>query len=177
MAEGKGRDSLLQSCLALKDGMQSVLERVPATTMRGRVLSPARLRVLELFGHQSRLSIGAMARRTGISLPAASSLVRGMVADGLLWRRPDEDDRRTVWVGLTAAGRSARASIRRAQQRRLDGVLRRLKIANAERFGDTMRRLADAFTQADGSLASAGRRRGGTRRLRRRPVSNRENSR
>lgn len=58
------------------------------------------------------------ARVTGMSRAAVSSLSKTLVADGLLERRPDPDDRRSIELALSRAGRRAMRRIFAEHNRR-----------------------------------------------------------
>lgn len=68
----------------------------------------------------------ALADRLAVSRPSVTSLADGLVAKGLIERRPSEEDRRRVLHVLTKQGRAALAKADRALQGRLDGFLERL---------------------------------------------------
>ena len=56
------------------------------------------------------VSVNELARRAGVSGPAASQLLNTLAGAGLLARRPADDDRRRQELALTADGRKALAS-------------------------------------------------------------------
>ena len=58
--------------------------------------------------------LGAITRKLGVSKQAAGQLVDTLVVRGYLERAPDPDDRRRLTVTLTARGRLAADSSRRA---------------------------------------------------------------
>jgi DNA-binding MarR family transcriptional regulator len=59
---------------------------------------------------REQVSVNELARRAGVSGPAASQLVTALADAGLLDRRTAEDDRRRQEHALTAKGREALAS-------------------------------------------------------------------
>ncbi len=74
------------------------------------------------------LTAAELARRAGISGPAASQLVAGLEAAGWLARSPDPADRRRLGLSLTPAGasllRAAQTSIARGLQTLVGGLPR-----------------------------------------------------
>ena len=71
----------------------------PALTSTQRVV------LIELVS-AGPLRLGALAARIGASDPTVSRAVDGMVAGGIVERRPDPDDRRAVLLVATAGGRA-----------------------------------------------------------------------
>jgi DNA-binding MarR family transcriptional regulator len=61
------------------------------------------------------------ARLTGMSRAAVSNLAKGLVADGLLARAPDERDGRSVQLSLTAAGHAEMVDVFREHNEREAG--------------------------------------------------------
>jgi len=78
------------------------------------------------------LTGGELARRTGVSEPAVSQLLRGLERQGLLRRRPGEEDRRRQAVDLTETGERAVASAADLLGERLADLLGRLGPREAE---------------------------------------------
>lgn len=59
---------------------------------------------------REHVSVHELARRAGVSGPAASQLLNTLAGAGLLTRRPAADDRRRQELALTADGQAALAS-------------------------------------------------------------------
>ena len=59
---------------------------------------------------REQVSVNELARRAGVSGPAASQLLNTLAAAGLLERRAADEDRRRQQLALTAAGKQALAS-------------------------------------------------------------------
>jgi DNA-binding MarR family transcriptional regulator len=59
---------------------------------------------------REQVSVNELARRAGVSGPAASQLLNTLAAAGLLERRAADEDRRRQQLALTAAGKKALAS-------------------------------------------------------------------
>ncbi|MEA3136591.1 MAG: hypothetical protein QOC71_872 [Thermoplasmata archaeon] len=78
-------------------------------------LTVAQFRCLKMV-QRSTVSLGELADANGVSAPAMSKLVDGLVEGGLLERRAATDDRRRLHLTVTPAGR-----------RKLDTVGERLK--------------------------------------------------
>jgi DNA-binding MarR family transcriptional regulator len=101
-----------------------------------------------LAGHQPRLTLAQylalraigreglaaseLARRTGVSGPAVSQLVAGLVALGLVRRSPASEDRRRQELALTAAGERAQASATELMRERVGRVIGELPRPEAD---------------------------------------------
>lgn len=64
--------------------------------------------ILSALWRSDGLAVSQLAHYTGNNLPASSRIVDRMVRSGLVTRRADPSDRRTVRVHLTEAGRDLR---------------------------------------------------------------------
>ena len=91
-------------------------------------------------------SLSAAADFIGLSLPAMSRLVDGLVEHGLMERRTCEDDRRHVRLSVTAAGESALAEARELAQAGLSDAVLRMTPGQREAICKTMLVLRDVFT-------------------------------
>ena len=91
-------------------------------------------------------SLSAAADFIGLSLPAMSRLVEGMVEHGLMERRPCEDDRRHVRLSVTPDGESALTDARQLAQAGLSEAVTRMTPGQREAIVKTMQVLRDVFT-------------------------------
>ncbi len=73
---------------------------------RATGVSPSRLSALSVLVFGGPTTIGFLAGIEGVTPPTMTRLVAGMVADGLVGRLPDPDDRRVVRVEASERGRS-----------------------------------------------------------------------
>ena len=73
---------------------------------RATGVSPSRLSALSVLVFGGPRTIGSLATVEGVTPPTMTRLVAGMVADGLVERLPDGDDRRVVRVSASERGRA-----------------------------------------------------------------------
>jgi DNA-binding MarR family transcriptional regulator len=86
-------------------------------------LTIAQFRCLRMVHRSADVSLGDLADANGVSPPAMSKMVDGLVETGLLERRPAAQDRRRLELTVTASGR-----------RRIEAVGDRLKATLASRL-------------------------------------------
>jgi DNA-binding MarR family transcriptional regulator len=84
-------------------------------------LTLAQYLALRAIGREA-VGAGELARRTGVSGPAVSQLIAGLVELGLVRRSAAEVDRRRQELALTAAGERALESAGRIMRERLSAV-------------------------------------------------------
>jgi len=135
----------------------AILEAVPVAVQflrtemrshRGADLSVPQFRALALLGRSHGASLSLVADFLGLSLPATSRLVNGLVADGLVTRRVSTDDRRQVALSLTARGRATWDAAHQATLQRLATVIAPLSAARRGTIEAAMHLLRDSFQQA-----------------------------
>lgn len=114
----------------------------------GSGLTVAQFRCLKMVQRNPEVGLGELADANGVSAPAMSKLVDGLVAMGHLERRPDAADRRRLQLRVSPAGR-----------RKLDAVSERLKTQLAERLAGLpaaeLAVLERALANVNASLATA----------------------
>ena len=88
-------------------------------------LTPAQYLALRAIAREG-VGGSELARRTGVSGPAVSQLIAGLVAAGLVSRSARADDRRRQLLELTSAGRRAFTSAEGLLHERVGGLLARL---------------------------------------------------
>ncbi|WP_299052094.1 MarR family transcriptional regulator [uncultured Nocardioides sp.] len=80
-------------------------------------LPPAGLRTLSVLDEHGPMAVTRLAELDRTSQPAASTLVKGLVARGWVATRPDPADGRSRLVDMTAEGRAVLADVRRRNAR------------------------------------------------------------
>jgi len=89
------------------------------TEMRAHRQAPLtvpQFRALVLVRHNHDASLSALAEHLGLSLPAASRMVEGLVQRGLLGRQAQPGDRRRLSLSLTGRGRATCRTALKATQ-------------------------------------------------------------
>ena len=129
------------------DGMPQVMWfiRRQMRQHRTRGMSVPQFRTLVMLDRFPTASLSAVAENLGASMPTASRMVSGLVAKGLVARKPHPTDRRQASLVMTAKGRSALNTARQATQ---DGIARELaRLDDGERalICRSMGLLAEAF--------------------------------
>ena len=85
---------------------------------RGKITLP-QFWLLEYLSRQGESKMSHVAQTLGISKPATTGLIARLIAQKLVGRRDDQDDRRVVWIALTAKGKNIIQNIRRQKHRTL----------------------------------------------------------
>jgi DNA-binding MarR family transcriptional regulator len=86
-------------------------------------LQHAALATIEVYGP---IRLGELAQREGVTAPTMSRVLASLDERGLVARRPDPDDARSVLLSLTDAGRDVLATVRSAHTAMLAARLHRL---------------------------------------------------
>ena len=97
------------------------------------------------------LTMGELSRRLMVTGGNVTSIVDGLERDGLVSRRQPASDRRTSYVAMTAAGRSAFAAMARAHERWIDELLADVADEDVDALTDLLANLkhaAEASAQA-----------------------------
>jgi DNA-binding MarR family transcriptional regulator len=143
-----------------------MLETVPVVmrfirdqVRRGRAtgLSLPQFRTLTFLDRVKDSSLSAVAGHLGLSLPAMSRLINGLVAGGLVRRQTVSTNRRQIALTLTAGGQAALEKVRSEIRRQLAGWLRTVSVPEQKNIRRAMRSLHDVFGQRTGSEGKTGR--------------------
>lgn len=118
-------------------------------------LTMAQLRALMTLNDGGHLSIGQLAERLTIGMPAASSIVDRLVEEGLADRHQDPDDRRRIVVHPTERGSAVIDRMRQGPREVLEALIQRLTPTERGQVLVGLRALARAAEgiQADGEGA------------------------
>jgi len=121
--------------------------RAEMRSRRARGVSVPQFRSMAFLRTNEGASLSQVAEHVGLSMPAMSRLVDGLVKRGLLARDSSESDRRKVTLRLTARGQDMIKAARKWTQHRLAGVLENLSKGRRADITEAMKVLKSAFTQ------------------------------
>jgi DNA-binding MarR family transcriptional regulator len=140
--------------------------------VEGASLGRRHVAVLAQVGTEGARSVGELARELGLSLPAASTLVRDLEEHGLLERSEDPADRRRTVVELAPGTATAVRGWIAGRDRPLERALAALDEAERAAFLKGLSALGDALMEESsrGPLRSHHRRPHRRRSDRDRPV-------
>jgi DNA-binding MarR family transcriptional regulator len=122
--------------------------RVIRAEMRSRSapeLSVPQFRVLAYLNWRAGASLSEVAENIGLTRPAMSLLVDGLVNRKLVKRETDTGDRRRLILELTPRGQSLYAAARQYTQARLAGRLAALSPAEREALAAALEQLRALF--------------------------------
>ena len=140
--------------LTTRQCARDILETVPlvmrfirnqARRHRTAGSSVVQFRTLNFLGHGENRSLSAVAEHLGLSLPAVSRLVTGLVKKGLVERQTISTNRRQVALTLTQEGRAAVEKIRGEIWSQLADSLGAISVAEQKVIQDAMRILHGVF--------------------------------
>ncbi|MBB5917514.1 DNA-binding MarR family transcriptional regulator [Nocardia transvalensis] len=139
-----------QVCFALAVANRSVLAVYRPLLEPMGLTHPQYLVMLALWG-ESPMSVRAIADAVQLDSPTLSPLLKRLESAGLITRRRDPRDERTLLIDLTADGRA----LRRQAERIPPAVVRRLGVsmADLEELRDILTRVNEAARRA--ALAGA----------------------
>lgn len=137
-----------------QDCAREILETIPLTmrTIRARMraapplnLSVPQFRTLMFLQRHEGPSLSDVAEHLGLTLPSMSKLVDGLVASGVVVRRPHPGDRRRVTLTLSEGGRSTLQAVREATQAHLASMLATLSADQRAVVVEAMQALQEVF--------------------------------
>jgi DNA-binding MarR family transcriptional regulator len=94
------------------------------------------------LGRGDVLPVGALADAAGIAQPTATRMLDGLERQGVIERRPSAEDRRSVSVALTPAGRRLLNRKRKLVEEKRRAVFESLDAADRESAARLLRTLA-----------------------------------
>ncbi len=101
---------------------------------------------------QGHCTVGELAAKVGVSMPAASELIDRLVDDGFVEREVNPADRRQVLLGLTPRARSYGAEIHALRRAQIQATLDRLLPEEREAFVRGLTVLAEVLGEDPGQL-------------------------
>jgi DNA-binding MarR family transcriptional regulator len=110
-----------------------------------RGVSVPQYRVLVILDSFPSASLSAVADNLGLSLPAASRLVTGLVRKGFVARKSRPGDRRQMSLELTSRGRTVLTTVRRDTEERVASEIQHLSEEERTTVVNAMNTLRQVF--------------------------------
>lgn len=123
----------LEAAAGLRSATQAV-DRMRGHGAGGRGVSAGAMDVLVRLATADGLNIGELARAGGVSSRNVTGLVDTLERDGLVTRVPDREDRRSVRVHLTDAGREWLDAFREPTRRAMSAIFHGFTREDLARF-------------------------------------------
>lgn len=115
-------------------------------------LTMAQLRALMTLTDSDQLTVGQLADRLGIGMPAASSIIDRLVEEGLADRRQDPRDRRRAVIRATPDGVESVAALRQGPKEVVLAILGRMTPTERAQLLAGLRGFARAAEGSDKSV-------------------------
>ena len=137
-----------------KQSAREILETTPLVMrfIRDRVrqrraaeLSLPQFRTLSFLNRSKNSSLSAAAEHLGLSLPAMSRLINGLVSDRLVGRQMVSTNRRQIALTLTTRGQTTLEKVRDEIRLRLADSIKNLPVAEQKNIQHAMRMLRGVF--------------------------------
>ena len=100
---------------------------------RGKITLPQYL-ALEYLSHKGKSHMSSLACALDVSRPAATGLMDRLIAQKLVKRIDDANDRRVVWIDITPKGKSVIDDVKKQKSTSAIKVFGQLPAADREQF-------------------------------------------
>jgi len=108
-------------------------------------LSVPQFRALAFAGMHEGATLSDLADHLGLMPPAASKIVDGLVASGLLERRANRTDRRRIWLALTGLGQKKLQTTHKIARECLAKIFTPLSKTECKQISLAMQQLRKVF--------------------------------
>jgi|GEM_PF-538034 len=104
-------------------------------------LTPQQLLVVKLIGHEGKTTISTLCQQMSLSKGTVSGIVSRMVAMDILEKHHDENDRRTVWIRFSPAGKKLAMQFRSHMSGVLDTLVKDFSLEEQAALSQNLNRL------------------------------------
>jgi len=108
-------------------------------------LSISELHLIEKIGTESAVTVTQIAEKLNITLPSVTAAINKLCLKGYVKKERSHEDRRTVWVTLTDAGREVEAIHEKFHKELVTSIAANFDDSEKETLLDMVRKLDDFF--------------------------------
>lgn len=148
MPESTERAELIERIRALQDDLTRLFANEGSHPLLASTLTMQQLKVVIILMLDGAVSGQALSRRLGVGLGTVTGIVDRLVAQGLVTRFEDPDDRRVRRVRLTPAGERVASEFTDAGAERFHNILSRLDIDALRDFDLILRKIQAAIRES-----------------------------
>lgn len=131
-SDDTGASTATEALLSLSRVMTAVVARTLADV--GEIVTIPQLRILVMLYYGGPMNLSAVAHGLGVARSNASRPADKLVTGGLVRRREDESDRRSVVLSLTAQGRRLVESTMEQRRQIFDALVAQMPEGDRERL-------------------------------------------
>jgi DNA-binding MarR family transcriptional regulator len=148
-------ERLVESTTQLWREIRRTLEEKEPSPWLRMSLSRGQLRILALLSANGRMSPGSVAVTLGVPKANVTEIIERLVAQGLVKREPNPDDRRSHNLVLTATGKAEVEHLRDWSTRRVEKVFDRIPRAKLESLAAGLEDMLQAARSLPGKTAES----------------------
>lgn len=137
MAQVRMKDQLAYLIASLNRRLEAELEE----RLRPGGVSIERYRILEVLDASEPVAMGEIARQSLIEAPTLTKIIDRMVAEGLVYRAPDPNDRRRVLILTAPAGTALFKRLRGISTAQEQRIVERLESEKAAALRSLLKEL------------------------------------
>lgn len=113
---------------------------------RGKITIP-QLGVLEQLSLRKEIPMSELAKQMNVTCPAATGLIDRLIAQGLVARQGDPEDRRVIRISLTPKGRRALNNIWDQKRRMIQEVFGQIPAADRAQYLATLEKVVEILSR------------------------------
>ena len=147
----QSRKKLVKKLIKHMTRVQRHLRSGQTSAWSGLDLTMPQVKTLFLLA-EGPMRMRGIARRLGVEMPSATTMIDRLVAKGLVERRQDPGDRRAVVCSVTPAGRDAVEKFWALRAARIESLAAVLSKKELEKVVPALEILAEAGLRADRSV-------------------------
>jgi DNA-binding MarR family transcriptional regulator len=119
----KDREELLQNIFSTFSGIQRLMHARFQRTFEHAKVAPSQLQLLFIIECSQPINLKELASKMYMTPGAITQLIEGLVTEGYIARKQDDNDRRIVYVSLAAEGRKKIAELKKTKQHMFEQVM------------------------------------------------------
>jgi DNA-binding MarR family transcriptional regulator len=130
------------------DAIFSRIGRMARRRLPDDTLTFGQFAVLRMLFREGPLAMGAIAEHLDISLAGATGIIDRLVNQGVVERTRSREDRRVVWVNLSAVGRERMVLLKDERRQQMQRLLQPLSAPEVEILLGLLERIAEGADEA-----------------------------
>lgn len=130
------------------DAIFTRISRISRRRMPDDTLTFGQFAVLRMLFRQGPMAMGTIAENLGISLAGATGIIDRLVNQDVVERTRSREDRRVVWVDLSAEGKKRMQHLQAERHQQMTDLLKPLAPAEIETLVGLLERVAEGAEHA-----------------------------
>ena len=141
----KNLDKFVKQLMEILPDIHKEFAKTPNNELTRGMITLPQMNILHFVSYKKKCTMGELAKWLSVSLSAVTGLTDRMIKHKLLLRNRNTEDRRIVWISITAKGKKIAKSLDKHKQRMIKRLFGHIGKKDRDQYIDIISKVRDGL--------------------------------